>query len=108
MIGDAVYRHLAVGARVVICGASSIASWDPWPHGPRNERHLIVKRACAQGFVVFDHLDRWEAAVATLADWVRAGGLRYEEDLLDGLEACQDTLAGLYRGENKDKRLIRL
>jgi NADPH-dependent curcumin reductase CurA len=39
---------------------------------------------------------------------VRSGDLRYEEDILDGLEACPDALAGLYRGENKGKRLIRL
>jgi len=107
-VSDAVYPHLAVGARVVICGTASISTWDPWPTGPRLERHLLVKRARAQGFVVLDHMDRWEACVATLADWVRSGDLRYEEDILDGLESCPDALAGLYRGENKGKRLIRL
>ena len=39
---------------------------------------------------------------------MRAGKLRYVEDILDGIEACPDALAGLYRGENKGKRLIRL
>jgi NADPH-dependent curcumin reductase CurA len=68
----------------------------------------LVKRARAQGFVVLDYLDRWEASVATLAQWVRSGALRYEEDILDGLDSCPDALAGLYRGENKGKRLIRL
>ena len=108
VISDTVYPRLAVGARVVICGTASISSWEPWPTGPRIERHLLVKRARAQGFVIFDHRDRWEACVATLADWVRAGKLRYEEDVLHGLEACPDALAGLYRGENRGKRLIRL
>jgi NADPH-dependent curcumin reductase CurA len=107
-ISDAVWSRLAVGGRVVICGTASISSWDPWPTGPRLERYLLVKRARAQGFVVFDYSDRWEAAIARLADWVRAGKLRYVEDILDGIEACPDALAGLYRGENKGKRLIRL
>jgi NADPH-dependent curcumin reductase CurA len=107
-ISDAVWPRLAVGGRVVICGTASIASWDPWPTGPRLERYLLVKRARAQGFVVFDHADRWEASVARLADWVRTGKLRYAEDILDGIEACPDALAGLYRGDNKGKRLIRL
>jgi NADPH-dependent curcumin reductase CurA len=107
-VSDAVYTRLALGARVVICGTASISSWDPWPLGPRIERHLLVKRARAQGFVIFDYLDRWEAAVATLAEWVRAGMLRYQEDILDGIESCPDALAGLYRGENQGKRLIRL
>ncbi len=107
-ISDAVYPRLAVRARVVVCGTASVSSWDPWPIGPRIERHLLVKRARVQGFVIFDHMDRYEASVATLAEWVRAGRLRYLEDILEGIEACPDALAGLYRGENRGKRLIRL
>jgi NADPH-dependent curcumin reductase CurA len=107
-ISDAVMQHLAVGARVVICGTASVASWDPPPPGPRVERHLLVKRARMQGFVAFDFEHRTEEAVARLASWVRAGQLRYREDVLDGLEACPDAIAGLYRGDNLGKRLIRL
>lgn len=107
-ISDAVYPRLAQGARVVVCGTAAITTWDPWPSGPRVERHLLVKRARMQGFVIFDHMDKYEASVATLADWVRSGQLRYQEDVLDGLEACPDALAGLYRGENKGKRIIAL
>jgi NADPH-dependent curcumin reductase CurA len=108
VISDAVYPLLAVGARVVVCGTASIPTWDPWPTGPRLERHLLIKRARVQGFVIFDHLDRWEASVDRLAGWVREGRLRYAEDVLDGIEACPDALAGLYRGENRGKRVIRL
>lgn len=107
-ISDTVYPRLAIGARVVVCGTASIPQWEPWPIGPRVERHLLVKRARMQGFVVFDHLDEWNNAVATLADWVRAGKLRYAEDILDGLDACPDALAGLYSGKNLGKRIIRL
>jgi NADPH-dependent curcumin reductase len=107
-ISDLVYPHLALNARVIVCGTASIPSWTPWPSGPRVERHLLVKRARMQGFVIFDHMDKYEASVAQLADWVRSGHLCYEEDVLKGLEACPDALAGLYRGENKGKRIIRL
>jgi NADPH-dependent curcumin reductase len=107
-ISDAVYPRLAQGARVVICGTAAISAWDPWPSGPRVERHLLVKRARMQGFVIFDHLDKYENSVAQLADWVRAGTLRYREDVLEGLQSCPDALAGLYRGENTGKRIIKL
>ena len=49
-ISDSVMRRLNVGARVVICGTASIASWDPPPQGPRVERHLLVKRAECRAF----------------------------------------------------------
>ncbi len=107
-ISDAVYPSLALKARVVVCGTAAISAWDPWPTGPRVERHLLVKRARMQGFVIFDHMDKYEASVATLADWVRSGQLCYQEDVLAGLDACPDALAGLYRGENKGKRIIAL
>lgn len=107
-ISDQAYPHLALGARVVICGTAAISSWSPWPQGPRVERHLLLKRARMQGFVIFDHIDKYEASVAQLADWVRSGKLHYVEEVLEGLEACPDALAGLYRGENKGKRIIKL
>ncbi|HXQ50238.1 MAG TPA: NADP-dependent oxidoreductase [Stellaceae bacterium] len=107
-ISDAVLPHLAVHARVVICGTASVANWDPPPLGPRVERHLLVKRARMQGIVVFDYAHRDEEAVARLAAWVREGKLRYREEILEGLEACPDAIAGLYRGENLGKRVIRL
>ena len=107
-ISDAVLCHLAIGARVVICGTASVASWDPPPTGPRVERHLLVKRAGMQGFIVFDYQHRYEEAVSRLADWVRAGRLHYREDILDGIEQAPGAIAGLYRGENLGKRLIRL
>ena len=80
----------------------------PAAAGPRVERHLLVKSARMEGFLVFDYEDRSEEAVAQLAQWVRDGRLRYREDMLDGLEAAPDAIAGLYRGDNLGKRLIRL
>lgn len=107
-ISDQVMQHLAVGARVVVCGTASVASWDPPPQGPRVERHLLVKRASLQGFVVMDHPEHAGRARSELAQWLREGRIRYVEDILDGIESAPDAIAGLYRGENQGKRLIRL
>ncbi len=107
-ISDAVMNHLRPGARIVICGTASVASWDPWPSGPRVERHLLVKRARMQGFLIFDYAARFPEALAALTDWVRAGKIRYREDILEGLEQAPGSIAGLYRGENLGKRIIRV
>lgn len=107
-ISDAVLKHLTVGARVVVCGTASIASWDPMPQGPRVERHLLVKRARMQGFLIFDYVERYPEALRELAQWVRTGAIRYREDILEGIEHAPGSIAGLYRGENLGKRLIRI
>ena len=107
-ISDKVYRHLAVGARCIVCGTASQASWDPWPEGPRVERHLLVKRARIQGFLVFDYAQRYGEARTQLAAWLAEGKLSYREDFLDGLEQAPGAIARLYAGENKGKLMIRL
>jgi hypothetical protein len=107
-ISDTVFAHLRVGARVVICGTASIASWEPAPSGPRVERQLLVKRARMQGFVIFDHPSYYAQARADLARWIRRKELVYLEDVLPGIESAPDAIAGLYRGDNLGKRLIRL
>ncbi|MEO6877432.1 MAG: NADP-dependent oxidoreductase [Gemmatimonadaceae bacterium] len=107
-ISDSVMRRINVGARVVICGTASIASWEPPPQGPRVERQLLVQRARMQGFLIFDYAERYPEALRELESWVRAGQIRYREDILDGIEQAPDSIAGLYRGENLGKRLIRI
>ena len=94
-ISDAVLRRLAKGARVVICGTASVPSWEPWPEGPRVERHLLNKSARMQGFLIWDYEHRSNEAVTRLAAWIRSGQLRYREELLDGLETAPDAIAGL-------------
>jgi hypothetical protein len=107
-ISDEVLKHLRVGARVVICGTASIANWEPIPEGPRVERHLLVKRARMQGFIIFDYAERYTEALQELTQWVRQGLIRYREDILEGIEQAPGSIAGLYRGENFGKRLIRI
>ncbi|MDI3470989.1 MAG: putative oxidoreductase YncB [Pseudolabrys sp.] len=107
-ISDAVIAQIAVGARIVICGTASVSSWDPWPAGPRVERHILVKRARMSGLLIFDYAHRYDEAVTRLAAWVRDGKLKYREDIADGIEHAPGAIAELYRGENLGKKLIRL
>ena len=55
-----------------------------------------------------DHFARFDEAATQLAGWVREGKLRHREDILEGIEQAPGAIAGLYRGENLGKRLIRV
>lgn len=107
-ISDTVLRHINKHARIVICGTASVSNWEPWPSGSRVERHLLNKSARMQGFLVWDYEHRYEEAIRKLAPWVRNASLRYREEILEGIASAPDAIAGLYRGENLGKRLIRL
>jgi NADPH-dependent curcumin reductase CurA len=107
-ISDAAMGYLNSRARVVICGTASISNWNPLPLGPRVERHLLVKRARMEGFVIFDYAPRYHEGIAELSKWIRAGELRYREEVVEGIEHAPDAIAALYRGENLGKRLIKI
>ncbi|MEJ8851249.1 hypothetical protein [Variovorax rhizosphaerae] len=107
-ISDAVMSHLKVGARIIVCGTASVASWDPPRVCPRVERQMLVNRARMQGFVIFDHPEHFDSARMDLIRWIQQGRIQYLEEVLEGIEQAPDAIAGLYRGENLGKRLIHL
>ena len=112
-ISDAVLQCLSERARVVICGTMGIdpggmTAKEEMPLGPRPNRQLLVKRARMEGFLVLDHLDRMDAAVAQLAAWLRAGKLSYREDIVEGLAAAPAAMERLLSGQNQGKMLIRV
>jgi NADPH-dependent curcumin reductase CurA len=107
-IHDAVMRQINLHARIAICGTASFPSWDPWPLGPRPERHLLVKRATIQGFLTTDFAKRFDEAIGALADWIRQGRLKYREDVREGIESAPSSIEQLYSGDNNGKLIIRL
>jgi len=107
-IHDAVLRLINLHGRVAICGTASYASWDPWNSGPRPERILLVKRAAMRGFLTTDFADKYEEAAREIATWIRAGRLKYREDLHEGIESAPGSIRKLYSGENSGKLIIRL
>ena len=82
---DAALAHLAMKARVVICGAISQYNSDT-PEGPKNYLALIMKRARMEGFLVLDYLDRFPEAQLKMFEWVLSGSIKHKEHVVEGLE----------------------
>jgi len=95
--------------RIACCGAISQYDGVPSAHGPRGVPGLIVvKRLIMQGFIVMDYMDQRDQALADLQSWVKAGKLKVQEDIIDGLENTPGALIGLLAGENRGKRMVKL
>jgi NADPH-dependent curcumin reductase CurA len=107
-ISDTVLGLLNTRARVVVCGTIAHTDWDPPPMGPRVERQLLVTRSRMEGFIAPDYQHRWGEAFQALSQWLQAGKIKVLEEVLEGLEAAPDSVAGLYRGDNVGKRVIRV
>lgn len=107
-IADAVIRQLNLFGRVVQCGTMSIPAWIPPPQGPRIEREILTRRLRIEGFVIFDHIARFDEAAARLAALLNEGKLHYDEDIEHDIELAPQALVSVYEGRNKGKKLIKL
>jgi NADPH-dependent curcumin reductase len=103
---DAVLTRLALGARVVICGAVSQYN-SPEMKGPKNYMSLLVNRASMSGFVVFDYASRYAEAAREMGAWMAEGRLKSREDVVEGLDTFPETLLRLFKGENTGKLVIK-
>ena len=61
-----------------------------------------------EGLIVGDKPERFAEWRALAAPWVADGSLRYREDVVDGLENAPEALAGMLRGRNFGKLLVRV
>lgn len=94
--------------RIVCCGAISQYDTDT-PTGPRNLPGLVVvKRLRMEGFIVMDFARDDAKAVRALRTWVKAGQIKIEEDIIEGLENAPAALIGLLAGDNRGKRMVRV
>lgn len=105
---EAALNHLAMRARIALCGGISAYEMDTPPPGPRNYLQLIVKRARMEGFLVYDYAARFGEAIAELRRWVDAGEIRYAEDIQEGLENAPATLRRLFEGKNLGKQILKI
>lgn len=103
----AVLRQINRGARIPLCGIISQYNATELPPGP-NLAPVLVNRALIQGFIISDHVERMPEFLRDCGEWVRAGRLKYREDIVDGLERAPDALIGLLRGKNLGKLIVRV
>lgn len=105
---EAAIAALKPFGRVALCGAISQYNATEPPPGPRNLAMAIGKRLTLRGFIVFDHGDRMGDFLTEVGGWLREGRLRFDETVVDGIEAAPQALIDLFHGANTGKMLVRL
>lgn len=110
---DAVLPLLNVSARVPLCGMIANYNDTALPIGPDRmgllTRTLLSKRIKMQGFIIFaDYGERIDEFTTAMGEWVRAGKIKFREDIVDGLENAPQAFIGLLEGKNFGKLIIRV
>jgi NADPH-dependent curcumin reductase CurA len=105
---EAALGAMRLRGRIVACGSISRYNATEAAPGPRNLSLVVTKRLRMQGFIVFDHFDRFPAFLEEVAPRVADGSLRYRETIVDGIERAPEAFIGMLEGANIGKMLVRV
>jgi NADPH-dependent curcumin reductase len=103
----AVFPRLNDFGRMIMCGMiSEYNDVEPRP-GP-SLVSVVRKRLKVQGFIVSDNAGLRPEYLAMAAPLVRAGQLKYREDIVEGIDNAPAAFIGLLQGRNFGKLIVKL
>ena len=110
---DAVLPLLNTRARIPVCGLIAHYNDTDLPAGPDRlgllAATLLKKRIRMQGFIIFDDYgDRYGEFFTQMSAWLKAGKIKFREDIVDGLENAPQAFIGLLEGKNFGKLIVRV
>jgi NADPH-dependent curcumin reductase CurA len=105
---EAALTALRPFGRVAACGAISRYNDQQAEPGPRNLGFIVTKRLRVQGFIVSDHTASFGDFLRAVTPWVAGGKIEWRETIVDGIENVPAAFAGLFRGANTGKMLVRV
>ena len=106
---EAALTHMRPYGRIPICGMiAHYNDGDAITPGPRNLTETIYKFVTMSGFVVsaFGHLQ--SQFLKDMSGWIKAGDLKYQETIFDGIHSAPEAFIGLFSGANEGKMLVQL
>ena len=105
---DAVLDHLALRARVTICGAVSQYNNMNDIVGPAAYLRLAERQAVMEGFAFLHFPEQFGAATEELTQWVLDDSLVLAEEVLEGIERYPQALEFMFSGGNLGKLLVKV
>ncbi|MEC3861530.1 NADP-dependent oxidoreductase [Mesobacterium sp. TK19101] len=110
MVLEAVIPLLNTFARIPVIGT---IAWyneleDSADRLPMLWRSVLVKRLSINGFIVYDHWDKFDTFLAEVGPKVAAGEIAYLEDVVQGIDKMPAAFAALLEGGNTGKLVVEL
>lgn len=110
---DAALMKMKPFGRVIGCGMQSLYNKDQnsETYGLKGMFNLVVKRLSMRGFIVSDpkfgpaYQERFDEAVA---GWIANGQVKPHNHITEGIDLAAEGFAGMLKGENKGKAVLKL
>ena len=103
---EAALRRMNTLGRIPVCGF--ISGYNSGHSSGSNLSNIIYQRVMLRGVVAPDYMDAYPDFQRDMAGWLKAGKVKYQETIVDGIVAAPAALIGLMAGRNSGKMLVKL
>jgi hypothetical protein len=103
---EAALRRMNTLGRIPVCGF--ISGYNSGHSNVSNLSNIIYSRVMLRGFVAPDFMHLYGDFQRDMAGWLKAGKVKYQETVMEGVAAAPAALIGLMAGENSGKMLVKL
>lgn len=73
---------------------------------PHLWRNILVRKLSVNGYIISDHWSNYISFVSEVEPMVASGSIKYQEDVVTGIENAPDAFIGLLNGRNLGKLVI--
>ena len=113
---EAVLPQMNNFGRIPVCGMVSWYNGANLPEqtpgsvlsAPYIWRTILVKFLSVNGFIIFNHWDRFPEFFGEIAPKVKSGEIAVVEDIAEGLSAAPEAFIGMLEGRNRGKQIVKL
>jgi NADPH-dependent curcumin reductase CurA len=105
---EAAINHMKPFGRLALCGMiEQYNDTTPRP-GPSNLIMAVGKSLKLQGFIVSNHLDILPAFYQEMGKLIKAGKMKWQETVEEGIENAPKAFLSLFTGANTGKMLVKV
>uniref|UniRef100_A0A4W5Q850 15-oxoprostaglandin 13-reductase n=1 Tax=Hucho hucho TaxID=62062 RepID=A0A4W5Q850_9TELE len=110
-ISDAVIAQMNNDSHVILCGQISQYNKDvpyPPPLCDETQETLRSKNVTRERFMVLNYMEKHEAGIIQLSQWVREGQIKVLETVVNGIENMGVAFCSMMKGGNIGKQIIKI
>ncbi|XP_070776354.1 prostaglandin reductase 2 isoform X3 [Enoplosus armatus] len=99
------------GGHVILCGQISQYNKDvpyPPPLSEEIQETLRSKNISRERFMVLNYMNKADAALCELSQWVKSGQIKVLETVVNGIENMGDAFCSMMKGGNIGKQIIKI
>ncbi|KAF2980069.1 hypothetical protein EK904_009505 [Melospiza melodia maxima] len=108
-ISDTVISQMNQNSHIILCGQISQYNKDvpyPPPLPPDTEKIQKERNITRERFLVLNYMDKQEASVLQLCQWIQEGKLKVRETVVEGLASMGAAFQSMMNGGNIGKQIV--